>query len=312
MTTKKGRTVGTNKLDAAALRTLRERLRTDIGPVNLTAVAKEVGISRTTLLRYIKDAPGLQEALNKRRQEAGRGYELKKRRPKVARSVLPVEGSSKARDPLPQGGAAGVHAMLWRGLAEEYRHSVELGLPQQDHLRYALAHVEVFEALAAGGLDPASAQGVLDSLTQPGPLHRPTPEGIKAKAQMEAQREAAAQEFKAREGYRPSSRKLSELMGWPSAGSLDPEAFAFAELRRKGSRDVAKAAGNLPGSSPRRKSYPSRPRDAQGRPLVPRGHMAKLLREQEAKGLQGQAAKDAAEAAALAEVEALRLAKVGL
>lgn len=62
-------------------------LRSGTGPVNLSATAKAYAISRGTLLRYIKETPGLAEALDARRATSGRGYVAKARGTKETRAA---------------------------------------------------------------------------------------------------------------------------------------------------------------------------------------------------------------------------------
>ncbi|WP_428417380.1 hypothetical protein [Methylibium sp.] len=62
-------------------------LRDSAGPVNLAATAREYGISRGTLLHYIKAEPGLLEAIQARRAEQGRGYVPVKRGTRATRAA---------------------------------------------------------------------------------------------------------------------------------------------------------------------------------------------------------------------------------
>ena len=303
---RRGRKPGTDKLNDSARRALLDGLRSDTGPVNLKATAMSAGISRPTLMRYIAAEPGLQEALDHRREAAGRGYVKVKRAPKA--SPKDVAAPAKPSSTLPSGSAAKLFAKLWRGLAVEHhwdqqtqdwsRGAEDLSdsteEPRRQHHRHALAQAEVFQALADGSLDSAAAKVRLDELPKPAPLYVRDPA---VAAQEQAADEKVAQGFKAIYGYRPSARRIAELRGKPgrsfAPGEWD-EQMAF--------RKVAAAMEKAADLRKPRKSYPPRPKDANGHPLVPRGFMAKLLREQEAKGLSGQAAKDAAIAAALAFV----------
>ncbi len=307
-TIRRGRKPGTDKLTDSARRALIEGLRTGTGPVNLKATAMEVGISRPTLMRYIAVEPGLQKALDQRRKTAGRGYVQVKRAPQANPKVVTVP--ARSRDPLPTGSGATLLAKLWRGVAEDHRWDLErMALSsrpddspdsdpgegaRREHLTYAAAQASAFEALADGSLSPDAAQTRLDELPRPAPLHVPD---LAREAEERAADEKAAQDFKAIHGYRPSARQLARLRGKPgrsfAPGEWDEQAVF---------RDFTAAAKKAVQRRKPRKSYPPRPKDAKGHPLVPRGHMAKLLREQEANGLTGQAAKDAALAAALVEL----------
>ena len=70
---------------------LMQELKYLFGPVNLSAIAKRYDISRGTLLKYIKEEPGLEEALKAKRDANGRGYVPVKRGTRVTRAI------SKAR-----------------------------------------------------------------------------------------------------------------------------------------------------------------------------------------------------------------------
>lgn len=87
-----GRQVGTlfalSKFDHFKLM---QELKHLYGPVNLSAIAKRYGISRGTLLKYIKEEPGLEDAIKAKREANGRGYVPVKRGTRVTRA------KSKAR-----------------------------------------------------------------------------------------------------------------------------------------------------------------------------------------------------------------------
>ena len=306
-----GRKPGTTKLDDLERGALLRRLRDGTGPVNLTAEATRAGISKPTLLSYIAAEPGLAEAIEARRKQFGRGYVQVKRGTKATRKAAQERQRTALpqpkRDRLPEGPAARVLARVWRESAKADAWAVERAeadadslhdvLVARSHLLYTQAHADVFEALVAGTMRAEEARATLDAL--PEPLPRYTPRTVTAAAALPwndpARRDRLAAEFKATYGYLPSRRKLDELMGVP------PRSFAPGEWDEgKDIRDINAALKAAAKRAKPRKSYASRPKDAQGRPLVARGVMAKLQREAEARGLTGQAAKDAATAAALA------------
>lgn len=77
-------------------------LRQPAGPVNLAATAKKYGISRGTLLKYVKDEPGLFEALQMRRMEQGRGYVPVKRGTRQTRAAAKLRLAEQvANQPVP-------------------------------------------------------------------------------------------------------------------------------------------------------------------------------------------------------------------
>ncbi|QPF74470.1 hypothetical protein G8A07_17125 [Roseateles sp. DAIF2] len=76
-------------------------LRSPVGPVNLAATAKKYGISRGTLLKYIKEEPGLFEALQARRMEQGRGYVPVKRGTRKTRVAAKQRLAEQMAQPRP-------------------------------------------------------------------------------------------------------------------------------------------------------------------------------------------------------------------
>lgn len=311
-----GRPAGSGKLDGLERAALLTRLREGLGPVNLKVTAAAVGVSRPTLMRYIAAEPGLHEVIEQRRKTAGRGYVQVQRGTCATRRAARTRQSdvtTQQQDPFPTGSAAKMFAKLWQHLAGQDACELEARGASTDgadeaaevlivraHLANSRAHATVFEGVAVGRMDAAEARAKLDALTKP-----PTRPGLDEAAmavRMQKQRveeEKVAAAFKAIYGYRPSAKRLKKLLGtagraW-APGEWN-EATPFRELDR-----AMQITGRL--ARPR-KSYPPRPKDSLGRPLVARGVMAKLLREQEAKGLTGQAAKDAATAAALASLAA--------
>ena len=154
---------------------------------------------------------------------------------------------------------------------------------------------EVFEALGDGTLSENTARARLDALPNPAPLYELN---LAFETEERAADEKVAAEFKAIYGYRPSARRIAELRGKPGR--------SFAPGEWNGGtvfREYAAAKKQAEAVLKPRKSYPPRPKDTKGHPLVRRGVMAQMLREQEAKGLTGQAAKDAALAAVRAALQ---------
>lgn len=78
---------------------LMQELKHLYGPVNLSAIAKRYDISRGTLLKYIKEEPGLEEAIKAKRDANGRGYVPVKRGTRVTRANSKVR--SEAIQPPP-------------------------------------------------------------------------------------------------------------------------------------------------------------------------------------------------------------------
>jgi len=100
----RGRPVGTlQALSGRRWLALVSELRDAAGPVNLAATAKEYGISRGTLLKYIKEEPGLLEAIQARREANGRGYVPIKRGSRATRAAAKVKREAqRALPPAPQ------------------------------------------------------------------------------------------------------------------------------------------------------------------------------------------------------------------
>lgn len=94
----KGRPKGSGKaLSARREATLYVELQNGVRPVNLSALAKQFGISRTTLMRYIDAESGLRDAIEKRRKEHGQGYVQVKRGTRATRTAAKTRNEQKVQ-----------------------------------------------------------------------------------------------------------------------------------------------------------------------------------------------------------------------
>jgi hypothetical protein len=296
------------KLDDLQRILLLRSLAEGTGPVNKAATAAKWGITRPTLDAYIRQEPGLAEAIEARRKVAGTGYVQVERGTRASRRAAKARTQPLAARPRDRLGAVQgkLFGPLYAAVVKEQEEELETGghsaaerLTIQAHLFRSRAHMQVYQALATGDMTSEDAWAALDAIPAAPALHVTSPATARAMEEREERRQATAQDFKAVEGYLPSSRKLDGLTGESSGrSSFTPEQWREQEQ----ARGIAKALRGAQMKANPRKSYPSRPRDAQGKPLVGRGVMAKLQREAEARGLTGQAAKDAAVAAALESV----------
>jgi len=88
-------------LTGASWSKLIAELHSPVGPVNLAATAKKYGISRGTLLKYVKEQPGLFEALQARRKDQGRGYVPVKRGTRQTRAAAKQRLAEQVAQPWP-------------------------------------------------------------------------------------------------------------------------------------------------------------------------------------------------------------------